>query len=481
MPNDTNPHKAPYEREVFTSYSLNFEDVILHRLLAGCKSGFYVDVGAGHPRLDNDTFALYEAGWRGINVEPNQTFFDALQEIRPDDRNLCIALCDQAEGTLIYHEVTGTGLSTCDIAQAQPLMSRGYEVRSREVPVSTLARVLNEAGAPTLDLLKVDVEGLEEVVLVGNDWTRYRPRAVLVEATFPETSKRRPTGIRTFMEAHGYRLAYFDGLNDFYLERDFNPPDVFALPPNVFDGFVPREIVDLREEIVDLRAAAAFAHEQLCLAQSHAVSLEAARKAQEPESADVYAASRRRRAALETVLKRLLRGEHLSSLKLLTSDGSLNLPDWHDGGIPLEEIDDASGRETEASDPHMLALANRLAAAQLEGLKAENHRLSLDLEEVRAEEVRLISATGQMRGEILTLNRALEPMHRLNEMLERWHIESRAHQARAEQFSQQVRAHQAHAEQLSQQVQAIYASSSWRFTRPWRALGRVLRGQRGSG
>ena len=72
-------------REPFVSYSINFEDVILHRLFPSVQSGFYVDVGAGHPRLANDTFSLYQKGWRGINVEPNSECYRALVEERARD------------------------------------------------------------------------------------------------------------------------------------------------------------------------------------------------------------------------------------------------------------------------------------------------------------------------------------------------------------------------------------------------------------
>ena len=233
---------APYASERFVSYSLNFEDVMLRRLFTGYGPGFYIDVGAGHPQFENDTYALHEAGWRGINVEPNETFFRALEEMRPGDRNLCLALSDKAEGELFYHEIAGTGLSTCDPEQARIHARRGHPVSLRRVPVSTLARVLEEARALEIDVLKVDVEGLEEQVLAGNDWEQFRPRVVLVEATFPESPERRSTGVRAFLETRGYRHAYFDGLNDFFLEQDFHALNAFALPPNVFDGFVLREV-----------------------------------------------------------------------------------------------------------------------------------------------------------------------------------------------------------------------------------------------
>jgi FkbM family methyltransferase len=237
----------------FTSYSLNFEDVILNRLFPQQQDGFYVDVGAGHPRFENDLNAFYERGWNGINVEPNEAFFALHEQMRPRDRNLCMVLSDAADEPLTYYEIDGSGLSTCDEAQAKRHAAHGYSLRARSVPVSTLAGILTEAGARQIEVLKVDVEGFEEKVLEGNDWERFRPSVVVVEATYPESQERRPTNIRGFMEQRGYRYVLFDGLNDFYLEQSFPEPPGLTLPPNVFDGFVPREIFDLREQVQSLR------------------------------------------------------------------------------------------------------------------------------------------------------------------------------------------------------------------------------------
>lgn len=52
-----------------------------------------------------------------------------------------------------------------------------------EVPVKTLAEILEAHGPMNrqVDLLNVDVEGLDEQVLQSNDWSRFQPRLVLVE------------------------------------------------------------------------------------------------------------------------------------------------------------------------------------------------------------------------------------------------------------------------------------------------------------
>jgi FkbM family methyltransferase len=248
----TREHAAP-DGEPFVSYSLNFEDVILHRLFPVTDNGFYVDVGAGHPRFENDTFSFYQRGWRGINVEPNQGFHCALIDERPRDINLQVLLSDSVDDALTYYELHGSGLSTCDVEQARNYRAAGREISTREIPVTTLSRILVEASVDHINILKVDVEGFEEKVLNGNDWHQFRPDVVVVESTYPESPVRRPTNILSDMEQRSYRHVHFDGLNDFYLEGKLAAPEGLTLPPNVFDRFVPREIADLRAQAESLR------------------------------------------------------------------------------------------------------------------------------------------------------------------------------------------------------------------------------------
>ncbi|MDP9094990.1 MAG: FkbM family methyltransferase [Pseudomonadota bacterium] len=289
-------NKAPAagSSPVFTSYSLNFEDVILNRLFPTHESGFYVDVGAGHPRYDNDLFALYDRGWSGINIEPNEQFFELHQQLRPRDRNLCMLLSDAPGEPLTYYQIDGSGLSTCDEIQAKQHAAHGHALQARSVQVGTLACVLGEAGVEHIDILKVDVEGFEEKVLSGNDWERFRPSVVLVEATYPESPERRPTEIAGFMEQRGYRHVLFDGLNDFYLEHSFPEPPGLRLPPNVFDRFVPAQIADLQGQVETLQS-------HLTVAEKYALSLRARQDEVDRKSATIQADYARALSAAEAL------------------------------------------------------------------------------------------------------------------------------------------------------------------------------------
>lgn len=105
-----------------------------------------------------------------------------------------------------------------------------------------------------------------------------------------------------------------------------------------------------------------------------------------------------------------------------------------------------------------------------------------DMYDLRAENRRLRSGVEQMRDEVLRLGRALEPMHRLNEEvsrlrveLDRHQTELRAYREQAEHLEAELKAAAEIATASAEQLAAVYASSSWRLTRPLRYLMRRLR------
>jgi hypothetical protein len=90
----------------FVSYAQNCEDVMLHRALRPVQQGFYVDVGANDPVCHSITKAFYERGWRGINIEPVQSWFGKIEAGRSEDVNLQIAITDTDGGEADFYEVT---------------------------------------------------------------------------------------------------------------------------------------------------------------------------------------------------------------------------------------------------------------------------------------------------------------------------------------------------------------------------------------
>ena len=234
-----------------TSYAQNREDVLLDRLFPRGLTGFYIDVGANDPVENSITKHFYDMGWHGINVEPAAVPFERLEELRPRDVNLNIGISDH-EGTLTLHEFPPgiSGVSTFSGHQAELHRERGHAFQTREVPVTTLAKVCAEHVEDDIDFLSVDVEGHEPEVLEGGDWSRWRPRVVVVEATEPATTNPAHERWEHVLLEADYLFAAFDGLNRYYVRReDGHLAAALATPVNVTDRFVPYEHAKPYEEL----------------------------------------------------------------------------------------------------------------------------------------------------------------------------------------------------------------------------------------
>ena len=235
------------------SYSQNGEDVVLHRALKDVELGHYVDIGAHDPEIDSVTKIFYDRGWSGINVEASEVCFEQLSKGRPRDLNLHAAAAAQS-GMLRFYEVLGTGMSTLDPAAAAVAAEHhGYSVTPLDVPAVTLAEVCQNLPFTTTHFLKIDVEGGELGVLQGADFSSFRPWIVVVEATKPNTTERADGAWRGLLEAADYESVLFDGLNLFFLAREH--PELrewLSAPANVLDDFVATPLRDARAKVEQL-------------------------------------------------------------------------------------------------------------------------------------------------------------------------------------------------------------------------------------
>jgi FkbM family methyltransferase len=203
------------------SYAQRYEDMHLLRCFGEQASGFYIDVGAGHPVYDNVSFAFYLGGWRGITVEPNPWLAQLSEAVRPRDSRVQ-SLVGAAAGEATYYLVEDFhGLSTTVESHARAAQSEyGKRSQAMTMPVATL-RALCEQHAPAeIDFLKIDVEGAERAVIEGGDWQRFRPKVMVLEALAPVTLEPAWDAFEPLLLGHGYRFAYFDGLNRYYAAEE---------------------------------------------------------------------------------------------------------------------------------------------------------------------------------------------------------------------------------------------------------------------
>jgi FkbM family methyltransferase len=167
------------------SWSQEGEDMILRRIFEKKENGFYVDVGAHHPKRFSNTYFFYKRGWRGINVDAMPGSMKLFSKLRRRDKNIEVGISSK-EGYLdyyIFNEPALNGFSK-EISNDRDKKSGKYNILDiKNVRVTTLAAILEEhlPVNKKIDFLSIDVEGLDVEVLESNDWNKFRPKVVLVE------------------------------------------------------------------------------------------------------------------------------------------------------------------------------------------------------------------------------------------------------------------------------------------------------------
>jgi FkbM family methyltransferase len=235
------------------SYAQNAEDVVLSRAFSDREFGFYIDIGACHPTLDSVTLHFYELGWRGVNVEPDRELHALFLEARPRDTNLCAAV-GRPRGRVSFHPTATLGHGTLDASLAS---ARCAGRPAERVPAILLSDVIDCYGPDEgeIDFLKIDVEGWEAGVIASGDWTRHRPRVLVIEAVDDKGNPNHDAWEPDLLGA-GYRFAMFDGLNRFYCREEdagLLLPRLGA-PANVLDGWMRAAEAHARKAQTQLRA-----------------------------------------------------------------------------------------------------------------------------------------------------------------------------------------------------------------------------------
>ena len=142
--------------------------------------GFYVDVGAHHPRRFSNSYHFYENGWRGICIDPVPGGSRLFAKNRSRDIFLDIGV-GECEEELTYYIFEDPAYNTFS---EELLKDIPYEpIEKRIVRILPLSKIFDEnlPGGVIIDFLSIDAEGFDLQILRSNDWQRYRPHAVIIE------------------------------------------------------------------------------------------------------------------------------------------------------------------------------------------------------------------------------------------------------------------------------------------------------------
>jgi FkbM family methyltransferase len=293
------------------SYSQNLEDVLLNRCFRNQKLGVYVDVGAGPGDGYSVTKNLYLQGWSGLLIEPVPAYAEFHRVARPRDIVIAVAAGNE-DCDIEFVHFLNTGLSTKK-EYAHESFKESYSNETLTLPQLKLQSIFDRHGLSQIDLLKIDVEGSEMEVLLGLDFNKIQPRLIVIEATQPMNRIRVSDQIREYLFNVGYRLAFFDGLNDFFVfNGEKQLMDALDSPVNIFDGdyFKNREVPDQQSRTHELELRNLVLGQQLIEVsaekEKHELELIKLSKALEWHQAHLYVLDNSIRMKVGSVIVKLL-------------------------------------------------------------------------------------------------------------------------------------------------------------------------------
>lgn len=168
------------------SFSQEGEDLVLFRLFEGIRSGVYVDVGAHHPFRFSNTYGFYRRGWCGVNIDAMPGSMGGFLKHRSRDVNVEMGVASNYS-VMEYFSFQEPALNTFDKKLALERQASGCALKDTiRVECRPLGEILDRSlpliGATCIDFMSVDVEGFDLQVLKSNEWGRFRPKAIVVEA-----------------------------------------------------------------------------------------------------------------------------------------------------------------------------------------------------------------------------------------------------------------------------------------------------------
>lgn len=180
-------------------YSLNNLDVKLKPYL-NFRDGFFIEAGANNGIDQSNTlyFEKYQ-GWKGLLIEPIPELAEKCQVNRPEcitENYALVSFENPLERVELYHCNLMSfveGAMETDVEKDDQIKTacaiQNIKHSKLIVNAKPLSVILENHRIQNIDFFSLDVEGLELEVLKGIDFTRHKPRYMLIEVRQRERKK----------------------------------------------------------------------------------------------------------------------------------------------------------------------------------------------------------------------------------------------------------------------------------------------------
>lgn len=188
------------------------------------ESPVYLDIGCFDARKFSNTFHFYERGAQGVCVDANPLLASKFAQERPRDKVVNIGLSGKSSGKMPFYVMQHETLSTFSQEEALRLESEGASAvhQTVEVDVQRIGDFLRSHFPDRrLDLVSLDVEGLDQEIVENFDFDYVRPAVFCVETLEYKVSgvQRKNQEIIDAMVSRGY-MHYGDTfINSVFVDR----------------------------------------------------------------------------------------------------------------------------------------------------------------------------------------------------------------------------------------------------------------------
>jgi FkbM family methyltransferase len=203
-------------------FSETGEDILLREVFND-QTGSYLDIGSGHPVIGSNTYYFYKKGWRGICVDPQPNLKIAYKILRPKDIFLADVISNKSK--LIYYKFENSLLSTSDKKVANFHNKRGLNFQTIELKSVSIKKLLPRNIDSTENyFISIDVEGAEIDILKDVDFSKQRPKAIIIESW--SKPWKIDTDIHKFFKSANYELIAYSGLSALFVPLEMKSKNI---------------------------------------------------------------------------------------------------------------------------------------------------------------------------------------------------------------------------------------------------------------
>ncbi|MCX5791484.1 MAG: FkbM family methyltransferase [Elusimicrobia bacterium] len=187
-----------------------------HSIFGSVKNGVFVDVGANHPKLLNNTYYFEKNGWHGLAFEPQER----LRKLWDAERKTkCLPYVLGGENKEVtFIETPGPDDHVLAGVEGFNKIKRSMRTTAAVRTQRRLDEVLLENQVRRVDYLSIDVEGYEMNVLSGLDLSKIDVKCIDIEndSGEPYLGSR---GLRRQLLNSGYRQVARLAGDDIFVKK----------------------------------------------------------------------------------------------------------------------------------------------------------------------------------------------------------------------------------------------------------------------